>query len=43
MKRKILVGLTIGLLILGTFGFANAIVLDFEGQGFGNNTSLAGS
>lgn len=40
MKTKFLVCLTIALLFFGTFGFANAIVLDFEGQGFVDGTNL---
>ena len=40
MKTKFLVCITIALLIFGTFGFAHAIVLDFEGEGFVDGTNL---
>lgn len=43
MKKQFLVAvLAIGLLIV-TVGLASALVLDFEGQGFGNSDTLQGS
>lgn len=40
MKTIFLVCFTIALLIFGSFGFANAIVLDFEGEGFFEGENL---